>query len=587
MVANPLKLFDDLTSALMDLDEPAIGADAATAPFDVVEDAESSIAAVDTSTALLPLESATESSDAPLPAPSSISMLPQPPLWPADHYPYVQSASGELQPEPINRDTLVTARQNSLENVVQHHGGLVHQLFSMDRFGSLVYYDPAQAAQEKSEPWKAVRYFLYSSVRRELMGLTVGQFAGEFDLYTNAIDPLVAAVTNLRARATRGAASSRKESLVSSVAGPSTLPSTSEKKATAATTKAKRRQSAPQATFEITPPEVTDAHVASVAKKGKGRAGGPRKSAPVASTSKIEEVVEEQEDSSMAVDPPASPPKGRGGRAKKPVAPPPVPGSDEAMIPSQPIRWGPKRGVKEEASSSAAAVVADSPVSTDAKSPALVLKPKAAAAPKPPKPKPAPKPPVKRKPVESPFLEPLKRIRLDIPDDAPPVDAPLPTHPAQILDEAEYDSFHDYLASWLVIEHVTGVDERPRDYTNKITTEATLFDRIITYRNEGRLTSLNPDRKSRDSEPLRWKEGDQRDHLVDHACHFSKLVHDERKKHIAIAKKVSKMVMGHFEELEGREERAKLVVEKQLKALAKATVREVRKKWKMAAGVSD
>lgn len=94
---------------------------------------------------------------------------------------------------------------------------------------------------------------------------------------------------------------------------------------------------------------------------------------------------------------------------------------------------------------------------------------------------------------------------------------------------------------------------------------------------------LNPDQE-RSVEPDRIV--DHQQHLVDHAVHFSKLVHDERKAHMAMGRKIGRMVLGHFANLRGKEERVAKDEEKQSKALARSTMKEVKKKWKLAINVS-
>jgi hypothetical protein len=203
-----------------------------------------------------------------------------------------------------------------------------------------------------------------------------------------------------------------------------------------------------------------------------------------------------------------------------------------------------------------------------------------------PKSKTAPeKKPVKRKPAVSPFLAPLKRICLEIPDETERPEPPVPQSYLQVLPEADFNSIEDYLSSYMSIEDVTGNDERPRDLTNKITNEAKAFDRITTFRNDGRLASMNPDKRYRDKERLRIKTGDHQDHVRDHACDFAKRLADERRHHMALGKRISKMIVTYYEELEGREERKKEAEQKRMKALAKSVAKEVWRKWSMAADV--
>jgi hypothetical protein len=112
--------------------------------------------------------------------------------------------------------------------------------------------------------------------------------------------------------------------------------------------------------------------------------------------------------------------------------------------------------------------------------------------------------------------------------------------------------------------------------------DAAIMTEVIAFRATGRVLG-NPNRKP-SSEPKRSK--DHRDHLIEHVVHFSKLLSDERKSHMFLSKKVGRMVMGHFDKLLGRSERERKEEEKNQKILAKWTMKEVRKKWKMAIDVS-
>ncbi|KDE05864.1 hypothetical protein MVLG_03807 [Microbotryum lychnidis-dioicae p1A1 Lamole] len=81
------------------------------------------------------------------------------------------------------------------------------------------------------------------------------------------------------------------------------------------------------------------------------------------------------------------------------------------------------------------------------------------------------------------------------------------------------------------------------------------------------------------------RERDHQENLIDHAIYFSKLVHDERKAHIVLAKKVGKMVLAHFDRLKNKGSIETKEEAKHKKALARWTMREVRRKWKMAIDV--
>ena len=111
--------------------------------------------------------------------------------------------------------------------------------------------------------------------------------------------------------------------------------------------------------------------------------------------------------------------------------------------------------------------------------------------------------------------------------------------------------------------------------------DASVFERVRQLASQGR-TLANPDRKP--AQEARRKK-DHADHVVEHACYFAKLVADERKSHAQQARKLARMVTAHFDRLRGLDDRAQKEQERQLKALARGTAREVRKKWKMATSV--
>ncbi|SCV72753.1 BQ2448_4290 [Microbotryum intermedium] len=81
------------------------------------------------------------------------------------------------------------------------------------------------------------------------------------------------------------------------------------------------------------------------------------------------------------------------------------------------------------------------------------------------------------------------------------------------------------------------------------------------------------------------RERDHQENLIDQAIYFSKLVHDERKAHIALAKKMGRMVLAHFDRLKNKGSIETKEETKNKKALARWTMREVRRKWKLAIDV--
>lgn len=112
--------------------------------------------------------------------------------------------------------------------------------------------------------------------------------------------------------------------------------------------------------------------------------------------------------------------------------------------------------------------------------------------------------------------------------------------------------------------------------------DADILLQLDAVRAEG-IELFNPD-LTRSVEPDR--EPDHQQHLVEQALHFGKLVHDERKAHITMGRKIGRMVLNHFAGLRGKEERIAKDEEKNQKALARWTMKEVKKKWKLAINVS-
>lgn len=158
------------------------------------------------------------------------------------------------------------------------------------------------------------------------------------------------------------------------------------------------------------------------------------------------------------------------------------------------------------------------------------------------------------------------------------------THPLQLPRPPAFDgSLPALLSSYLDLTDDATLSTHPTpEALDAIAShDASILTRVSRLTASGR-TLGNPDRRAA-SEPKRIK--DHQEHLVEQVVHFSKLVHDERRSHMALAKKTGRMVLAYFGMVEGREERERKEEEKQKKALARWTVREVRKKWKMAVNV--
>lgn len=169
--------------------------------------------------------------------------------------------------------------------------------------------------------------------------------------------------------------------------------------------------------------------------------------------------------------------------------------------------------------------------------------------------------------------------------DGPPPPPTEYSHHFQVPPTPAYDgSLSSLLSSYYAYSNDQDVEPPPslEDLETRAEEEASVLVRIDELRAEGRELG-NPDR-GRSNEPKRIK--DHHESLLEHVVHFSKLVHDERKSHMAMGRRISRMILAHFAGIRGKEEREEREEQKHKKALARWTVREVRKKWKMAINVS-
>ncbi|KAF9966963.1 swr1 complex component [Mortierella alpina] len=140
-----------------------------------------------------------------------------------------------------------------------------------------------------------------------------------------------------------------------------------------------------------------------------------------------------------------------------------------------------------------------------------------------------------------------------------------------------FGSFEEYMSSFVYAddEEVT-----PEEFDHRAEAHARLLNRIDTLRAEGRLGG-RPDKPFVDPEVPKlhynW--------LMEHIMTSSKRIKDEKKHHLALARKTSKMIARHFELLHGKSEREQRVEEKRIRKLAKLTSNEVKKKWRYVEGI--
>ncbi|ORZ16655.1 SNF2 family N-terminal domain-domain-containing protein [Lobosporangium transversale] len=141
----------------------------------------------------------------------------------------------------------------------------------------------------------------------------------------------------------------------------------------------------------------------------------------------------------------------------------------------------------------------------------------------------------------------------------------------------QLQSFEDYLNSFVYVddEEVT-----PQEADKRAASNAKLLDRIDALKAEGRLGEKPPKPFVDPEVPklhYNW--------LMEHIMTSSRLIKEEGRLQMARARKVSKMITRHFEQLHGKSERDQRLEEKRLRKLAKLTAGEVKKKWRYVEGI--
>ncbi|KAF9109602.1 swr1 complex component [Mortierella sp. AM989] len=142
---------------------------------------------------------------------------------------------------------------------------------------------------------------------------------------------------------------------------------------------------------------------------------------------------------------------------------------------------------------------------------------------------------------------------------------------------SQFNSFGDYLDSFVYAdeEEVT-----PEESDKRAEAHAQLLNRIDALKAEGRLGG-KPPKPFIDPEVPKlhysW--------LMEHIMTSSRLIKEEGKLQMARARKVSKMISRHFEQLHGKSEREQRLEEKRIRKVAKLTANEVKKKWRYVEGI--
>ncbi|KAG0217577.1 swr1 complex component [Mortierella sp. NVP41] len=142
---------------------------------------------------------------------------------------------------------------------------------------------------------------------------------------------------------------------------------------------------------------------------------------------------------------------------------------------------------------------------------------------------------------------------------------------------SQFSSFDQYLNSFVYMDD----DEvTPEEADNRAEAHAQLLDRIDALKSEGRLGG-KPDKPFVDPEVPKL----QYNWLMEHVMTSSRLIKEEGKLQMARARKVSKMITRHFEQLHGKSEREQRLEEKRIRKVAKLTSNEVKKKWRYVEGI--
>ncbi|WFD33362.1 DNA helicase [Malassezia cuniculi] len=189
-------------------------------------------------------------------------------------------------------------------------------------------------------------------------------------------------------------------------------------------------------------------------------------------------------------------------------------------------------------------------------------------------PRPPPPPP-----PENIALVPLSSASPD-PANPPPMHFTAPTQlPAQAL-HGSLRQYYDSYAMW-------GDEAVTRQvYDQRVARDTGIYLRLDQLRREGRV--LEPKETHapsalRPSDPPRQKS--HHDHLLEAVVAHAQRARLIARHHVQLAKKVSRMVAAHWERTLHSDEREQKLEERRMRALAKWTVREVQRQWKLAVTV--
>ncbi|PWN53983.1 hypothetical protein IE53DRAFT_64531 [Violaceomyces palustris] len=173
---------------------------------------------------------------------------------------------------------------------------------------------------------------------------------------------------------------------------------------------------------------------------------------------------------------------------------------------------------------------------------------------------------------------PLKRIRTQ-PARPPPLRVTAPEQAPRI-------QFNSSLSNFWSSFFLLGDEDMTAERLSQLEqSELDLYLRIDARRKDGTLPTEGTSTLARvpPKEPPRKK--DHRAHMLEAVVSTSQYIRSSSRARIQMARKVSRMVQSYWEKKLGTSERERKAEEKRLRALAKWTVREVSKQWKLAVNV--
>ncbi|ODQ68247.1 hypothetical protein NADFUDRAFT_20676 [Nadsonia fulvescens var. elongata DSM 6958] len=160
---------------------------------------------------------------------------------------------------------------------------------------------------------------------------------------------------------------------------------------------------------------------------------------------------------------------------------------------------------------------------------------------------------------------------------------PTITHPSHVAHPEFNNSLDDYLSSYVTLDD----DMTKEELEVYIKSQVELRQQIEQARLDGVLFDVNGEVGGINASKLKPYHDAERpithhDHLVSHAIFFAKLMSEERKAHVSKAKKVATMIDLHSKRLKGADEKERKFEEKRIRQVARKTGQEVMKKWKLA-----